>query len=104
MTNFHILILYFQLHNVVLLLLNHLAFLFEDFLYFNAEMYLGKHISIIKNTNWDEFFQAFYKMFAKFCTSCENFKEIPEIPFSISDLIFKGKTVSKIDWVSTVEK
>lgn len=78
--------------------------IFEDFLYLNSEIYLGKHVTVIKDTNWDEYFMALFKLFAKPCESNEDFKEIPELPFVPIDVIYKGKTVKKKDWILTVEK
>lgn len=78
--------------------------LFEDFLYFNTELHLGKHVSIIKNTKWDEYFDTFFGLFARKCESTENFKEIPEIPFTDFEVVYKGKIVSKQVWITHVEK
>ena len=78
--------------------------LFEDFLYLNTEMSLGKYIDLVQFSNWDAFFMHWYKTLGKLCTSNENFKEIPEIPFSQTDLVYKGRTVRKADWVSAMEK
>ena len=78
--------------------------IFEDFAYLNSEVYLGKHVTIIKDTNWDDYFEALFRLFAKPCESNENFKEIPEIPFTTTNLVYKGKTVTKKDWTLTVEK
>ena len=78
--------------------------IFEDFLYLNTEVYLGKHVTIIKDANWDEYFNALFRLFAKQCESNEKFKDIPEIPFSQFNAIYKGKTVSKMNWILIVEK
>lgn len=78
--------------------------IFEDFLYLNTELFLGKHVTVIKDTNWDDYFDALFRVFAKPCESSEHFKEIPEIPFTAGDVVYKGKTVSKADWTLTVEK
>lgn len=78
--------------------------IFEDFLYLNSEIYLGKHVSVIKDTNWDDYFLALFRIYAKNCESTQDFKEIPEIPFSHSDVMYKGKIVAKKDWILIVEK
>lgn len=78
--------------------------LFEDFLYLTSETFLGKHVSVIKNTKWGNYFMALFSLFAKKCESTEFFKELPEIPFTDSDVIYKGHTVRKSDWISHVEK
>lgn len=77
--------------------------LFEDFLYLMSEFYLGKHLTLIKDTNWDEYFMSFFRILGKPSQSVQNFKEVPEVPFSTQDLIYKGKTVTKPDWISHVE-
>jgi len=77
--------------------------LFEDFLYLTSEMFLGKHLSVIKDTNWDEYFFSFFRILGRACSSSQNFKEVPEIPFASNDLVYKGRTVSKQDWVAHVE-
>lgn len=78
--------------------------LFEDFLYFNSEFFLGKHVTVVKSTKWGEYFNSFFELFAKKCESMEFFKEIPEIPFTTADVIYKGHTVKKTDWIAHVEK
>lgn len=78
--------------------------LFEDFLYLTTEMDLGKYIDLVQQCNWDAFFMHWYKTLGKLCSSNEHFKEIPEIPFTQTDLIYKGRTVAKADWVSCMEK
>ena len=61
-------------------------------------------MTVIKDTSWDEYFTAMFRLFAKPCESIEEFKEIPELPFIQIDVIYKGKTVKKRDWILTVEK
>lgn len=78
--------------------------IFEDFLYINSELVLGKHVSIIKNTKWGDYFDSFFKQFGKICDPEDAFKEIPEIPFSEKDLLYKGIVVSKKNWIAVVEK
>jgi hypothetical protein len=78
--------------------------LFEDFLYFITEMSLGKFIDLVQYCNWDGFFMHWYKFLGKLCTSNEQMKEVPEIPFTQIDLVYKGRTVKKSDWVSCMEK
>lgn len=77
---------------------------FEDFLYLLTEKAIGKYINLVSTTNWDEYFISIYKRMAKECKSSLNFKEIPEIPFTSVDLIYKGKTVTLPDWIALVEK
>ena len=66
-------------------------------------MYLGKHLTLIKDTNWDEYFFSFFRLLGRACSSSQNFKEVPDIPFTTQDLVFKGRTVAKQDWMAYVE-
>lgn len=78
--------------------------LFEDFLYYISEVALGKYLNLIQNTNWDEYFMNFYRDMAKPCDEHANFKEIPEIPFTERNLVYRGKIVLKDDFLSKMEK
>lgn len=78
--------------------------LFEDFLYLLTEFSLGKYLTLLKQTNWDKFFNHFYGALGKRCESNKEFKEIPEIPFTESGgLVYRGVTVRKQAFVSLVE-
>jgi hypothetical protein len=65
---------------------------------------LGKHVSIVKNTKWGDYFDSFFKLFAKMCEPEDEFKEIPGIPFTEQDLLYKGSIVTKKHWIGVIEK
>ena len=67
-------------------------------------MHLGKFVDLVKNTNWDDYFMGMFRQLGKLCQPQSSLKEVPEVPFTQAELIYKGYTVTKSDWISFAER
>lgn len=68
---------------------------FEDFLYLCAQTSMATDLKLIENTNWSKVFQKVFKMIGTKCRNNTEIKELPDIPFTQNDLVYKGTIVTK---------